>query len=207
MATSPTIFAEAAPLIFSKPLLFVYTRLDKHDNLLNDFNARLERTFVHDSAGTLPSARELVRRMAITIRFPKFYANLSDLHERLPCYFSSISAFTTLRELHISLGPECLPGNRETFEEYVAMTDMSQVPLGVQRLAYSPFLSKLSLTVDALRCIMPKDCNVVWRFDKAGMPCIPPNITERTKVMDHLKAVNCIMGVLWKDSIQTVSEA
>ena len=203
MATSPFIFKDAAPLVLTRPLLFHYTRLEVGQTIFKDFERGYRRAFPADSSWVLDIARTMIGRLSITIRFPQFYTKLSSLHMRLPHYLTDISAFPNLKELYISLGPECLPRWRATLENHTLdMTDISQQRLDAETIADSPFLSRLSLVVDGVKAVVPKICVVRWRFDKAGMPCISSYGIEREKKLTYLVHVNDIADLLWRRAVE-----
>ncbi|KAK3703163.1 hypothetical protein LTR37_014640 [Vermiconidia calcicola] len=195
-AVSREVFLDAAPLVLSKPLLYVYTGLKVGESFATTYDQLLEQTFPADYYWTRPIARAMVQNLAVTVRFPTFYNSLS-MPERLSTYFADLKGFTGLRELRISCGPDCLPGDRDRFDTIVSLYRSKRLPLSPDLQDNSPILSRLYSMVKAVKEVIPDTCNVVWRFDGAGMPSVPAYIVKRKKVIKHLVSVNKTMQRLW----------
>ena len=202
IATSPGIFTEVAPLVLSKPLLFVYTKLGIRDNLVEDFCQLIDRVYSKQSSWVLKPALAMVERLAITVRYPEFYREPNYLYERLPNYFKNVTSFTNLKELRISLGPEFL-GFPPEHDAFVAMQEAlrsDNVGLIDKAVAAHPRLSRLKQTITGMRAEVPEHCDVKWRFDKAGMPGLAADL-DRAKAVEHLEGVNDFMQRLWKGEL------
>lgn len=204
MGISPIIFADAAPLILSKPVLLAFTKLSPWETFSASFTTVIERTFPETPRKALLLARPLVQRLAITICIPTFYQDAASFGDRIAAYFSGLSLFTSLTTIYISLGPEWLPARRELFDHCVAMYD-NYVPWDDARsLTYMKTIHILGAAVNALKAKIPKGCEVRWRFDRAGMPGVPSYIVDRSEVVQHLDNVNCLMAKLWEANGQQV---
>ena len=198
MGTSPAIFHDAAPLVLRNPVLFVHTKLEVEGNLNFDFERLVEKTFPNDFQWVPGIAKSMVQRLAVTIRFPKFYNKSNNLVDRMSEYFGNIDQFSSLKELYISLGPEYLPIEREEFDVQVASKEVFEPENVADTPAASPMPCPLAQAVSKLKDEIPRKCKVAWRFDRAGMPSMPSYIVDRTEVVEHLTNVNNSMERLWR---------
>jgi hypothetical protein len=192
MATSPRIFSEAAPLVLVNPLPFIYTKLDEHENLVGDFDKHIRRAFPKESYWVMPVARSMVEKLAITIRWPFFYTNQVNLGERVTEYFKNIGAFENLRTLYISLGLDFLP---------LDIGDPAYISNEWNGDAENPPACKLKLAAVALKQVVPSACAIVWRFDRAGMPGMPPFFNDKkVAVLKYLEGINSAMERFWSQA-------
>lgn len=203
MAISPTIFRDAAPLVFSKRLVYIYTRLRQPTNLLQTFDDVILRSYPHDHEWIRPVARSMVRKLALTIRFPHLW--LDGLPKNLSAYLTSVTAFTGLKELHISLGPEFLPANSLVQPTQNTAYDKEKLNSNIDGLAttFEPVATMLEVVAVVRRCVRA-ECKVVWKFDRAGMPDLPRRYHSQS-TLQELTYFNEVMAWLWEygDSVYT----
>ena len=189
MAVSPRVFNDAAPLVLVKPLPFIYTELDERDTLLRVFDQHIIRAFREESYWVLPAARSMVEKLAITIRWPFFYTNEVNLDERVTEYFEDIDAFENLKTLYISLGPDFLP---------LDIGDPALISNEWNGDVGNPTVCKLELAAAAFKQVMPSTREIVWRFDRAGMPGMPPFFNDKkVAVFKYLEGINSAIERFW----------
>ena len=189
MAVSPLVFSEAAPLVLTKSVLFIHTRLDEHENLVRVFAKHIERVFTKDSHWIKSAACSMVKNLAITIRWPWFYASTADLGERMTEYFKHVESFENLETLYISLGPEVLP---------LGIGDPAYISNEWNGNVENSPACKLKLAANALKAVMPRTCEIVWRFDRAGMPGMAPFFNDKkAAVWKYLEGINSAMERFW----------
>lgn len=189
MATSPALFRETAPLVLTKPLPYIYTKLERYETLTGIFDRFVTRAFPKDSHWVLPVARSMAKKVAVTILDRHFYSPTHNLEERLAKYFADMEAFSSLQTLYISLCPEFV--STRSFDAL----EISGAPSGGIALW---IVHKLKLVVGALSQVLPKTCEVVWRFDRACVPDISGDLIKRKKVLQYLEAMNLAMGDIWR---------
>ena len=176
-------------MVLTKSTPFMYTSLDEHENLVHVFDKHIERAFTTDSHWVKPAARSMVRSLAVTTRWPYFYINKYSLAGRMAEYFKNVESFENLKTLYISLGPDFLPldvGDPTiTSNEWNGDVEV-------------PPASKLELVAVALKQVLPSRCTIVWRFDRAGMPGMPPFFNDkREAVFKYLEGINSAMERFW----------
>lgn len=190
MATSIRMFNETAPLILKQPLLFMYTKMDGDETLAGVFADRFRNAFSSDSRWVLPAAHSMIEKLAVTIRYPDFYRHCqeNDLGERLSKYLQDVSAFGNLKSLQISLGPDYIPTHaNETFQ----LLNDWQGEIELCRIR------NLRLAAVALQQVIPRTCDVTWRFDKAGMPAFPGPYNESGDLVKYMERINVTMARYW----------
>lgn len=195
-ATSPAIFLDAAPLVLSQPILCMHTKLAASRTVVEDFSDQIKLSFPDDHQGVLPLAKGMVRKLAITIKYSDF--RLLKIVSRLEAYLAELSSFTALEELHLSVGPECLPLGAQNWEWYAdTEEDHLSTYLAHPEQAHRGILQDI---VTVVREQVPEGCAVEWQFDKAAMPDMPREVKDRKKVIDQLMQLNSVMDELWRET-------
>jgi hypothetical protein len=191
MAVSPAIFSEAAPLVLTKSLPFIYTKLGEGETLAGVFDKHVERAFPKDFQWALPAARSMIEMLAVPIRCPFFYKDGEDddLGQRLQAFFETTDAFPNLKTLHISLGPDFFP-----VRDHRAPIFADDWEGEIER----PMVQILEDSAIALEQVIPRPCEVMWRFDKAAMPTTYSDFGgKRGATLRYLRGINMTMEKAW----------
>lgn len=155
-AASPPLFDEVGLLVLHDCVLTFHTKLAGKDNLVENFNAALDRAFSAQAPWTLERACLMLQRIKIITRYPAFYTWENKLVQQLQCYGRDIKRLSNLKAVQISLAPEELhPGLPDPVE---------------RRPDHFPDLDGLGGRIASIHAAFPPDCRVNWRFDNAGMP-------------------------------------
>ena len=194
MATSPLLFSEAALLVFSGPTPFVYTRLPEGETLAGVFNKHIKRAFTDDYSWTLPAARSMINKMAVTVQCPfhVFYRRCDakdDFAKYLLDFFASVCKFPNLTTLYISLGPDCV-GSTTGPNQHFANEWGGEIEEYI--------LEKLEVSALMLKTAIPKTCKVVWRFDTAAMPHVIGPVSDKSEErLVYLHGIHEAMDRYW----------
>jgi hypothetical protein len=191
MATSPAIFSEAAPLVLTKSLPFIYAKLGEGQTLTGVFDKHIERAFPKDFQWALPAARSMIEVLAVPIRCPFFYkgGEDNDLGQRLQAFFETTEAFPNLKTLHLSLGPDFFPVRAHRAPIFADDWEGE---------IEHPMVQMLEASAIALKQVIPRTCEVMWRFDKAAMPTTYSNFGgKRDATLRYLRDINVTMEKAW----------
>lgn len=206
MATSPAIFADAAPLVLRKPVICMHTNLKTERTVIQDFEGSLRTSNLKEHAWVAPLARSMVTKLAITIRHP--HCRFLNIGEQVDRYLSNLSAFTSLKGLHVSLAPEFLPQSNFDWGWYShggSSAIASQEKYG-GHVGNSAERGVLHDVVGAVRGHLPRGCAVKWRLDRSAMPALSCVLSERAEAIRILTQMNDTLGRLWEVSDRVAVE-